>query len=122
MFRLTLLLKPLKIFKKFAKDDPKAFSHNVSEVQNNLGNLYLFVGDLDKAELYLKKAIKKDPTNINAIYNLACLESLRNNHTKALELLGILVNLDEGIIEQVLDDERFDNIKELKEFKALTEN
>ena len=115
-----LYLEALKIFKLFAKEDPKSFSQNVGEVQNNLGNLFLILRELDKAELYLKKAIKKNPTNIYVLYNLACLESLRNNHTEALGLLGKIIKLDRNIIEKVLIDDRFDNIRELNEFKEIT--
>jgi tetratricopeptide (TPR) repeat protein len=80
----------------------------------------LILRNLDKAELYLNKAIKKDPANIEILYNLACLESLRNNHAKALELLTNLIKFDKNYIERVLSDDRFDNIKELSEFKELT--
>ncbi len=115
-----IFLDSLKIFKRFAKKDPKTYSYNVSGVQNNLGNLFLILRNLDKAELFLNKAIKKDFSNIEILYNLACLESLRNNQPKALELLTIVIKFDSNYIERVLSDDRFDNIRELREFKGLT--
>jgi tetratricopeptide (TPR) repeat protein len=115
-----MFLEALKILKTFAKKDPKIYSYNVGVVQNDLGNLFLIVRNLDKAELYLNKAIKKDPANVEISYNLACLESLRNNHAKALELLAKIIKFDKNYIDRVVSDDRFDNIKELKEFKELT--
>jgi tetratricopeptide (TPR) repeat protein len=117
-----LYFEALKIFKTYSKEDSKAYSSVVADVQNNLGNLFLILKDLEKAELYLNKALKKDTTNIDILYNLACLEALRNNHVKALELLTKLIKFDKNYIERVLSDDRFDNIKELKEFKELTSN
>ncbi len=110
----------LKIFKMYAKEDPKTYSPTVADVQNNLGSIFLNLRNLEKAEYYLNKAFKKDPANSEILYNIACLESLRNNHTKALDLLRIVFEIDKNYIERVLSDDRFDNIKELKEFKELT--
>ncbi|MHA2037496.1 MAG: tetratricopeptide repeat protein [Promethearchaeota archaeon] len=115
-----IYLNALKIFKQFAKQDPKTYIFHVSEVQNNLGNLYLVIRKLDKAELYLNKAIKKDSTNLVILYNLACLESLKNNQASALELLKNIIKVDDSFIKSALSDDRFDNIRELKEFKELT--
>jgi len=83
--------------------------------------LFLILRILDKAELYLNKAIKKDSTNIDILYNLACLESLGNNPAKALEFLTKVIKLDKNYIERVLSDDRFDNIRELEEYKELTD-
>ncbi|NVM37748.1 MAG: tetratricopeptide repeat protein [Candidatus Lokiarchaeota archaeon] len=112
-------LDALKIFKIFAKEDPKTYSYNVADVQNNLGNIFLNLRNLEKAEYYLNKAIKKDPTNSEIMYNIACLESLKNNQVKALELLTKAFEIDKNYIEKASVDKRFDNIKDLKEFKEL---
>ena len=114
-----IYLDALKIFKIFAKEDRKTYLYNVADVQNNLGNLFLILGNLEKAENSLKKAIKADPTNIDILYTIACLESLRNNQSKALELLSKAIELDKNYIERASSDERFDNIRDLKEFKEL---
>jgi len=112
-------LEALKIFKIFANEDPKTYSYNVADVQNNLGNLFLILRNLDKAESFLNKALKKDPANIDILYNLACLESLRDNQIKALEILTKVVEFDKNYIEKAKQDKRFDNIRNLKEFKDL---
>ncbi|MFX1572413.1 MAG: tetratricopeptide repeat protein, partial [Promethearchaeota archaeon] len=113
-------LGALEIFNIYAKQDRKTYLYNVAEVQNNLGNLYMIIEDLEKAERYLNKALKADPTNSEIFYNIACLESLKNNHTNALELLGKVIKLDKAYIQRALSDNKFDNIRELKEFKELT--
>ncbi|MFX0106232.1 MAG: tetratricopeptide repeat protein [Candidatus Hodarchaeota archaeon] len=115
-----MYLNALQIFKIYAKKDFKTYKYNVADVQNNLGNFYLTQRNHEKADYYLNKAIKNDPTNINILYNIACLESLKNNQAKALELLSKAIELDKDYIERALLDDRFANIKDLEEFKKLT--
>ena len=114
-----MYLEALKIFKIFAKETPKIYLSNVADVQNNLGDLFILLRNLEKAEYHLNKALKADPINSEILYNIACLESLRNNQVKALELLTKLIEFDKEYIERALLDERFDNIRDLKEFKEL---
>ncbi|MFX1279226.1 MAG: tetratricopeptide repeat protein [Promethearchaeota archaeon] len=117
-----IYLEALEIFKKFAKEDPKTYSYDVAIVQNNLGNLFIVLEKYEKANYYLNKAIKADPSNIDILYNKACLEALRNNQIQALELLAFVIKSDESYKERILKDKRFDSIKELKEFKDLIGN
>jgi tetratricopeptide (TPR) repeat protein len=112
----------LKILKMFAKEDPKTYNYNVADVQNNLGNLFLTQRNLEQAEDYLNKAIKRDPTNINILYNHACLESLKNNQTKAIDLLKKVIELDKEYIGIAQSDKRFDNLRDLNEFNELINN
>ena len=114
-----MYLDALKIFKIFANEDPKTYMFNVSEVKNNIGNFFMISGDLEKAESYLSKALKADPSNSEILYSIASLESLRNNQIRALELLTKVLELDNSYVERVNIDERFDNIRNLKEFKDL---
>ncbi|MFX0023915.1 MAG: tetratricopeptide repeat protein [Candidatus Hermodarchaeota archaeon] len=109
----------LKIFELFEDRDPQAYSYYVADVQNNLGNLFLLLNDVVNAELYLNKAFKKDPSNMDILYNLACLESLRNNHIKALELLSEVIKQNEAYIQKAFDDKKLDNIRNMDEFKEL---
>jgi tetratricopeptide (TPR) repeat protein len=115
-----MYLDALKIFKIYAKEDPKAYNYNVADVQNNIGYLFLNVRNFEKAEYYLNKASKRDPANIEIIYNMACLESLKNNKEKALELLTKVIKFDANYLERALQDKKFDNLKDLKKFKELT--
>jgi tetratricopeptide (TPR) repeat protein len=117
-----IYLKALKSIKIYEKENPKTYRYNVADVQNNLGNLFLIQRNFKQAEYYFNKAIKRDRTNTNILYNLACLESLKNDQTKALELLKIIIKIDKDYIEKALSDERFDNIRDLKEFKELMGN
>ena len=63
--------------------------------------------------------MKNDPTNSEILYSIASLESLKNNQIKALEMLTKAIELDNSYVERVISDERFDNIRALKEFKDL---
>jgi len=114
-----MFIDALKIFKTYAKNDPKTYLYNVADIQNDLGNLFLILRDLEKAEEFLIKASKNDPASIDNLYNFACLESLRNNQAKALELLAKVIELDEEYIDKAKSDEKFENIKTLKEFIEL---
>ena len=114
-----MYIDALKIIKILAKEDPKTYIYNVADVQNNLGNLFLTQRNLEQAEDFLNKAIKNDPTNTNILYNLARLESLKNNQTKALDLLKKVIDMDKEYIELALSDVLFDNIRALNEFKEL---
>ncbi|MFX1377384.1 MAG: tetratricopeptide repeat protein [Promethearchaeota archaeon] len=114
-----MYLEALKLFKIYAKEEPKTYSYYVTDVQNNLGNLYILLKDFEKAEYYLNKALKADPANIDILYNKACLEALRNNQEKALELLRNVIEIEKNYIERALNDERFDKIKNSKGFKEL---
>ena len=114
-----MYIDALKNLEIFAAEDPKTYIYNVADVQNNLGDLFLTQINLEQAEYYLNKAIKIDPTNSNILYNLACLESLKNNQTKALDLLNKVIEIDKEYIEKALLDKRFDNIRDLNEFKEL---
>ncbi|MCK4480386.1 MAG: tetratricopeptide repeat protein, partial [Candidatus Lokiarchaeota archaeon] len=95
------------------------YSFNVADVQNNLGNLFLIIRNLEKAQRYLNKAFKIDPTNIETLYNIACLESLKNNQVKALELLTKVIEFDKRYLERAMMDDRFDDIRDSNEFKEL---
>ncbi|MFW9819890.1 MAG: tetratricopeptide repeat protein, partial [Candidatus Thorarchaeota archaeon] len=112
-------VEALKIFELYSDKDPKTYSYNITDVENNLGNLFLISGDLDKAELYLNKALKKDPGNVNVMYNLACLEALRNNQLEALKLLRKVIKIDEAYVKKALEDKKFDNIRNSDEFREL---
>ncbi|GAH05970.1 unnamed protein product, partial [marine sediment metagenome] len=73
----------------------------------------------DKAESFYTKSMKSNPKNSDTHYNYACLQSLRNNQVKALELLTKAVELDKICIDWAKTDEKFDSIKDLEEFKEL---
>ena len=115
-----MYLESLEIYKELAKRYPKIYLPHVAIVQNNLGNLYLLSNDLEKAERFLDDALNADPNNDDVLYSQACLESLKNNKTKAIEFLKKAIELNEKLIEWAVLDEKFDNIRDLEEFKELT--
>ena len=112
-------LETLKEFNKRAKKNPKLYLFDLAVVQNNLGLLFMYLNKYDKAESFYTKSMKSNPKNSDTPYNYACLESLRNNQVKALELLTIAIELDKICISWAKTDEKFDSIKDLEEFKEL---
>jgi len=117
----VMYLDALEVYKKLAKKYPKIYLPHVAIILNNLGNLFLLSNDLEKAQGFLNDALESDPKNDDVLYSNACLESLRNNKAKALEFLTKAIELNEKVSEWAASDEKFDNIRDLKEFKELTE-
>ena len=71
------------------------------------------------AAKYFLKSLDEDPSDENAHYNLACAYSMLDIKQKAIDHLTVAIYLDPGHQEDMEDDESFDNIKDLKEFKRL---
>ena len=67
-----------------------------------------------------QRAIQIDPNYALAHYNLACIYSLKNEQTQAIEWLQKAIALDQStIIEQSKTDRDFDNIRQSPEFQQL---
>jgi tetratricopeptide (TPR) repeat protein len=54
-----------------------------STVDNNRGQAYVQMGDKEKAEMYLKKAVSESPYHPEANYTLACIEYKKGNKGEA---------------------------------------
>ena len=63
--------------------------------------------------------MKSNPESGDTLYNYACLESIRNNQGKAMELLTQAIEKDKIYIDWAKTDEKLDNIRDLEEFKEL---
>ncbi len=112
-------LETLKEFKKRAAKEPKGYLLDVAVIQGNLGLLFLYLKKYDKSESFFAKSMESNPERSDTLYNYACLESLRNNQTKSLELLTKAIELDKICIDWAKSDEKLDNIRDQKEFKEL---
>jgi tetratricopeptide (TPR) repeat protein len=62
-------------------------SPNNSETHNQLANVWIVKGESDLAEEHYRLAIKYDPTNAQALYNLAMLVSKKGRHEEQRKLL-----------------------------------
>ncbi len=56
---------------------------------------------------------------MDVIYNIACLEALKNNQIEALKLLKEVIKFDKAYIKKALEDKKLDSIRNLDEFKEL---
>jgi len=73
----------------------------------------------EEAMVSYNQVLKIDKNNDNIYYQKASIESLRKNKKEALRLLGKAIELNEKTREKVNMDTKFNNIKDLKEFKEL---
>ena len=95
-------------------------SKNEAETDYNLGNKYASQGKLEDAIAELQQVIQIDPNYALAHYNLACIYSLKNEQTPAIEWLQKAIALDEStIIEESKTDSDLDNIRQSAEFQQL---
>ncbi len=79
-------------------------------------------GDYDEAIEYLNKILKLNPNSDVALYNLACIYSLRKEKEKALEYLK--KSIIAGFIDwkHISQDTDLDNIRDMPEYKKLMSN
>lgn len=62
-----------------------------------------------------------DSTEINAMYNLACVYSTLNNAEESIKWLKKAIDGNEEYRKHAKDDEDFTNIRENKRFKKLVD-
>ena len=117
-----MFFESLKVYKTLLKPNFEVYLADVAMAQNNLGILYFEQRDLDKAEGFFKKALEIEPNNCSVLYNIACLESEKNNPVKSTFYLKKAIDLDPSLIDSVREEEDFNNIRNTKEFKELIQN
>ncbi len=88
----------------------------------NKGIVLIELKKNDEALLCFDKLLELDKNYSEAWYNKACIEALNDNKTKALKFLRKAIELNESWREWAVDDEDFNNIHDLKEFKELIHN
>lgn len=54
----------------------------------------LLAGRYDKAEKFLKRILKADPKNIDALFNLGILHEIKHQDSKAMEYFNQVLEID----------------------------
>ena len=116
-----MFLASLKVYKTLISPNLDIYLADVAMTQNNLGILYYESKDFDKAEGFFKDALEIDPNNCNVLFNVACLESIKNNAAISLLYLKKAIDLDPSLINSIKEEEDFNNIRNTKEFKEIFE-
>jgi tetratricopeptide (TPR) repeat protein len=79
-----------------------AMNPNLVGARTTLGEAYVLQGNPDAATTAFREALKRDPTNVNARFDWARLESSRRNFAKSLELAGPILSplgeTEEGLL------------------------
>jgi len=81
----------------------------------------LQAGEYDEAEKLLKKILAAVPSDRTALYNMACLFSLKKEKEKAMMFLKMAVKAGFVDTAHMKKDTDLDNIREMEEFKKLIE-
>ena len=85
-----------------------------------LGWCYKRMGRLDLAIQSLEEALAVEPDRAIVHYNLACYWSLANNSKLAINYLANAFDIDSNYRDLVEKESDFDNIREHRDFTALT--
>ena len=112
-------LESLRGLESLPRKQQKLYAAHIAVIQNNAGNVYLFRKNYEKAKHYFDKALKNNPNNCDVIYNCACIEAIKKNNEKALELLAEAIEADQKYKIWAKTDRFLYNIKEIPEFKEL---
>ncbi len=70
-------------------------SHLDYEINKELGECYLFMNELEKAEMYYKKAMESNPEMASPYLGLATIEIQRNEYDNALAYYKKALKLEE---------------------------
>ncbi|GAI70330.1 unnamed protein product, partial [marine sediment metagenome] len=89
---------------------------------HNRGIVYGKIERYDDALTDFNRSVEIKPDNAGPLYDLACLFSLWRKTDDALEYLEKAIKGDEKYREMAKTDKDFDNIREDRRFKKLTES
>jgi tetratricopeptide (TPR) repeat protein len=84
-----------------------------------IGNSFLNEGNYEKAEDHYGTALKLEPENFIALYNMACVRSLQKRIDEAIEWLQKAVDAGYDEFEWMEKDEDLDNIREDERYKEI---
>ena len=92
---------------------------NRSDYYNGMGLAYYRKKDFNSALNTFSEASKIDPNDAVARYNEACIHSLLNNKSKAINKLKDALALDPRLTENVKSDADLDNIRGEAAFQEM---
>jgi tetratricopeptide (TPR) repeat protein len=81
-----------ELFKVALKNNP-----NFAPAYDNLGNVAMLEGDLDKAEKYYLQALKCNSHNPTSMYHMGQVEAKRGDYTKALTWLNHSLHINPNL-------------------------
>jgi tetratricopeptide (TPR) repeat protein len=90
-----------------------------TEAWTLLGYCHLYKGEKEKAKEVFEKVIEMDSTEINAMYNLACVHATLGNSEESLKWLKKAIEGNDQYRKHAKGDDDFANIRDTEEFKNL---
>ena len=92
-----------------------------TEALTLMGYCHLYKGEKEQALEVFEKVVSMDSTEINAMYNLACVHSTLGNSEESLKWLKKAIEGNEQYKKYAKDDEDFTSMRENDDFKKLLE-
>jgi Flp pilus assembly protein TadD len=90
-----------------------------ARVLSSLGDVYLSMRKLDRADEYYEKAVQLGGRNAHLEFNRARVEALRGRSGEALKLLESALHLGYRDLENIRKDSALDSLRALPDFKRL---
>ena len=79
------------------------------------------LGDFDKAITYYDRIMKRNPKDINVLYDISCLFCLRDKIDGSLNILGSVIRFVDKYKETGKNDPDFGRINNIQRFKSIVE-
>jgi tetratricopeptide (TPR) repeat protein len=109
--------KARKAYQKVLAIDP-----NSTDATINLGLVEMGLENYQQAQAFYESVLERDPENIFAIYNMACLFSRTNNTADAARWLERLFATGFDACATILDDNDLVNLRQSEQWEGLIQN
>ena len=92
---------------------------NITDIEGEIGSLYLMINKLELSNRYLQIAIQKDKHDYNSHYNLACLYAKKGNITTSFDYLEKSIRAGWDDYEWLMADADLRYVRADDRFKLL---
>lgn len=106
----------MECYEEALKIDP---NHIIA--MDSIGIALAKLGDFDKAITYYDMIMKRNPKDINALYNISCLFCLWGKIDDPLNILESVIRFDDKYKETAKNDPDFGKIKNIQRFESIVE-
>ncbi|MFN8672772.1 MAG: hypothetical protein U0457_11920 [Candidatus Sericytochromatia bacterium] len=89
---------------------------------SELGLYKVNLGQIDQGIELIKNAIEISPLDYMSFYKLALAYNIKNNYELTIKSLKDCLKIKPVFIEYIINDENFDNIKNLSDFNLILDN
>jgi len=103
-----------RLYQETLRVDP-----NYVEALNNLGVIFIYEKDYNRAQGNFEKAIRLNPAYVDPYYNLACLYAIKSEVRNGLDYLKKAISLDQAVKNWARTDTDLKNLRKAPEFEKM---